>query len=176
MHYNFFCFINDFDLNLINNLPKTTSIIYRNYNYPTNIDKIIKIKNICKKKGFKFYLANEIKLALKLDLDGAYIPAFNKSTRINSYTLKNKFILLGSAHNLKEIRTKEIQNINYLFLSPLFLTKKNDKSLGIYKFINLANKTNKKVICLGGINKNNIKITNLIKNYGIAGISYFGNK
>ena len=111
-------------MNLINNLPKTTSIIYRNYNNPTNINKIIKTKNICKKKRFKFYLANEIKLALKLDLDGAYIPAFNKSLKINSYTLKKKFKLLGSAHNLKEIRTKEIQKVNYLFLSPLFLTKK----------------------------------------------------
>ena len=27
-------------MNLINNLPKTTSIIYRNYNHPTNINKI----------------------------------------------------------------------------------------------------------------------------------------
>ena len=162
-------------MNLINNLPKTTSIIYRNYNHPTNINKIIKIKNICKKKGFKFYLANEIKLALKLDLDGAYIPAFNKSTKINSYTLKNKFKLLGSAHNLKEIRTKELQNVNYLFLSPLFTSKKSKKGLGIYKFINLSKKKKKKIICLGGINKDNINKINLIKPYGIAAISYFQN-
>ena len=134
---------------------------------------IIKIKNICKNKGYKLYLANNIKLALKLNLDGAYIPAYNKSFEINSYSLKKKFELLGSAHNLKEIRTKELQNVNYLFLSPLFLSKKNRRSLGIYRFINLSNKTKKKVVCLGGINKDNIKKTNLIKPYGIAAISYF---
>ena len=156
-------------------MPKTTSIIFRNYNSPLDVNSIIKTKNLCKKLNYKLYLANNIKLALKLNLDGAYIPAFNRDFIVNSYHLKKKFTLIGSAHNLKEIRTKEIQKVNYLFLSPLFLTKKNDKSLGVYKFINLANKTDKKVICLCGINKNNIKITNLIKNYGIAGISYFEN-
>ena len=176
MHYNFFCFINDFNFNLINNLPKTTSIIYRNYSEPNNVDKIKKTKNICKKKGFKLYLANEIKLALELNLDGAYIPSFNKNFNINSYTLRKKFKLLGSAHNLKELRTKELQKVNYLFISPLFLSKKSKISLGVYKFIYLANKTNKKVICLGGINKKNIKKTNLIKPYGIAGISFFQDK
>jgi len=114
-------------------------------------------------------------LALKLNLDGAYIPAFNKDFKVNSYRLKKGFTLIGSAHNLKEIRTKELQNINYLFLSPLFTSKKNKKGLGIYKFINLSKKTKKKIICLGGINKDNIKKINLIKPYGIAAISYFQN-
>jgi len=110
---------------------------------------------------------------MKLDLDGAYIPAFNKSFKTNSYTFKKKFKLLGSAHNLKEIKTKEMQKIEYLFISPLFFSKKNKKGLGLYRFIYLANKTNKKVICLGGINKDNIKITKFIKTYGIAAISFF---
>jgi thiamine-phosphate pyrophosphorylase len=173
MHYKFFCFINNFDFNLINNLQKTTSIIYRNYNDPINIDTIIKTKNICKDKGYKLYLANNIQLALKLNLDGVYISAYNKNFKINSYKLKKKFKLLGSAHNLSEIRIKELQKVDYLFLSPLFLSKKNKRSLGIYRFINLSNKTKKKVVCLGGINKNNIKKTNLIKPYGIAAISFF---
>jgi len=114
-------------------------------------------------------------LALKLNLDGAYIPAFNSDFKINSYNLKKKFTLIGSAHNLKEIRTKELQNVNYLFLSPLFVSKKNKKGLGIYKFMNLSKRTKKKIICLGGINKDNIKKINLIKPYGIAAISYFQN-
>lgn len=120
-------------------------------------------------------MANNIKLALKLNLDGAYIPAFNKDFKVNSYHLKKEFTLIGSAHNLKEIRTKELQNVNYLFLSPLFASKKNKRGLGIYKFINLSKKTKKKIICLGGINKDNIKKINLIKPYGIAAISYFQN-
>ena len=94
---------------------------------------------------FKLYLANNIRLALKLNLDGAYIPAFNGDFKVNSYRLKKKFKLIGSAHNLKELRTKELQNIDYLFISPLFLSKKNKKELGIYRFINLSKKTKKKI-------------------------------
>ena len=121
------------------------------------------------------YLANNIKLALKLDLDGVYIPAFNKDYKIKAYNFKKKFKILGSAHNLKEIRTKEIQKVDYLFLSPLFLSKKNKTKLGIYRFMNLSTKTKRRIICLGGINKDNLKKIKLIKPYGIAAISYFQN-
>ena len=73
---------------------------------------------------YKLYLSNNVKLALILNLDGAYIPAFNRDLRCNSYHFKKKFKIIGSAHNLKELRTKELQNVDYLFLSPLFLSKK----------------------------------------------------
>ncbi|WP_435162928.1 thiamine phosphate synthase [Candidatus Pelagibacter bacterium nBUS_25] len=144
MHFNLFCFIDDFNFNLINNLPKTTSIIFRNYNNRLNTDSIIKTKNLCRKLHYKLYLANNIKLALELNLDGAYIPAHNRDFKINSYQLKKKFKLIGSAHNLKEIRTKELQKVDYLFLSSLFFSKKNKKELGIYRFLNLSKKTKKK--------------------------------
>ena len=175
MHFNLFCFINDFDFNLINNLPKTTSIIFRNYNNPLNINSLIKTKDLCKKKQNKLYLANNIKLALKLNLDGVYIPSFNKDYKIKTFNFKKKFKILGSAHNLKEIRTKELQKVEYLFLSPLFLSKKNKTELGIYRFMNLSKKTKRRIICLGGINKDNLKKNKLIKPYGIAAISYFQN-
>ena len=35
------------------------------------------------------------------------------------------FKILGSAHNLKEIVVKELQNVEEVFLSPLFKNKKN---------------------------------------------------
>ena len=73
-------FISKFDTNNIDKQDKQTSIIYRNYSKKTADPKlIIKIKRYCKKKSIKFYLSNNIKLAIKLDLDGVYIPAFNKS-------------------------------------------------------------------------------------------------
>ena len=41
------------------------------------------------------------------------------------------------------------------------------------KFQILKNKTNTKIIALGGINKNNIKKLKLLDVYGFAGISFF---
>lgn len=118
-------------------------------------------------------MSNNIKLAIKLNLDGAYIPAFNRNLNINNYSFKKKFELLGSAHNIKEIKLKELQNVNYIFLSPLFTSKKNKKCLEIYKFKNLMKITKKKIISLGGITEKNLKRLNLLKIYGIAAISLF---
>ena len=76
-------FINKFETNNIDKLDKQTIVIYRNYNSKVlNKELILKLKKYCKKKRIKFYLSNNVKLAIKLDLDGAYIPSFNKSTNI----------------------------------------------------------------------------------------------
>ena len=165
-------FINKFDTNNIDKQDKQTAIIYRNYLTKTpDQTLILKIKKYCKKKSMKFYLSNNIKLAIKLNLDGAYIPSFDKSLKHLAYSYKKNFIIIGSAHNLKEIRTKEIQNVRKIFLSSLF--KKNKNFLGINKFKLLSKYTKKKIVALGGISKENIKKLSLLKNSQFAGISYF---
>lgn len=165
-------FINKFEINNINKLDKHTTIIYRNYSTKEENEQILlKIKNYCKKKKIKFYLSNNIKLALKLNLDGAYIPSFNNNTNHLAYSFKKKFIIVGSAHNIKEIRIKEKQKVKKIFLSSLF--KKNQNFLGINKYKLLANITNKNSVALGGISKKNLKKLKLLKNFEFAGISFF---
>ena len=61
-------------------------------------------------------------------------------------------------------------------MSPLFETNKSKKKLGIIKFNNLSKQTNKPLVALGGINKQNIKQLKLINISGFAGISYFNDK
>ena len=110
-------------------------------------------------------------MAIKLNLDGVYIPSFNRDTKHLSYTFKKKFQILGSAHNLKDIKTKETQKTNKIFISSIF--KKNKNFLGINKFKLLSNLTKKEVVALGGISKKNIKLLNLTNSNQFAGISYF---
>ncbi len=165
-------FINKFDTNNIDKQDKQTTIIYRNYSSkPIDQTLILKIKKYCKKKSIKFYLSNNIKLAIKLDLDGAYIPAFNKSLKHLAYSYKKNFKIIGSAHNLKEIRIKENQNVKKIFLSSLF--KKNKNFLGLNKFKLLSKLTMKDIVVLGGITKKNKKKLSLLNQYDFAGISYF---
>ena len=165
-------FINKFDTNNIDKQDKQTTIIYRNYSTrKSDPVLILKIKKYCKKKSLKFYLSNDIKLAIKLNLDGVYIPAFNKSVNHLSYSLKKNFQIVGSAHNLQEIRIKENQNVRKIFVSSLF--KKNKNFLGIYKFKLLSKLTKKNIVILGGISKKNIKKLDLFKQSDFAGISYF---
>ena len=164
-------FISKFDQSHLDKQDKKTTIIYRNYDQEVDEKQILRIKNYCKKKGYKFLLANNIELALKLNLDGGYIPAFNNDKRHLSYTFKKNFILLGSAHNIYEIKTKELQKVNAIFLSSIF--NKNKNYLGINKFKLLSSLTNKPSIALGGISNNNLKKLKLTNCLGFAGISFF---
>jgi len=173
MFYKLYCFIEKNQNQLVELLPKDTTLIYRNYQNSPNIKDLINLKKICKKRKIKFFISNNIKLAIKLNLDGAYIPAFNRSFLHNSFNLKKNFKLIGSAHNLNEIRIKEKQNVSSIFISSIFKNNKSNKFLGIYKFLNLMKLTKKDIVSLGGINKNNIKKIKLLKINSIASISMF---
>tara|TARA_A100001011_G_scaffold391476_1_gene477043 strand:- start:735 stop:1262 length:528 start_codon:yes stop_codon:yes gene_type:complete len=171
MHLKKYYFINKFDPYHIKKLNKNTSIIYRNYNSTINVGLLIKIRNFCRKNRRKFYLSNNVKLALKLNLDGVYLPSFNKSLKHLNYQIKKDFLIIGSAHNLLEIRIKEKQKISHIFISSIFKKEKN--YLGFYKFNNLSKMTKKKIIALGGINNNNIRKINMLNISGFAAIDYF---
>ena len=165
-------FISKFDTNNIKKQDRKTIIIYRNYS-SEKIDKnlILKIKKYCKRKSLKFFISNDIKLAIKLNLDGAYIPSFNKKVNHLNYSLKKNFTIIGSAHNRKEIITKELQKVDKIFISSLF--KKNKNYLGVNKFKLLSKLSKKKIVVLGGISSTNVKKLRLINCSNFAGISYF---
>ena len=171
---NKYYFINKFDINYIDKQDRNTAIIYRNYNSKNNLNTVLKLKNYCKKKGYKFFLSNNIKLAISLNLDGAYIPSFNNNNTHLSYTLKKNFLIIGSAHNNNQIRVKELQGANTIFLSSIFKTNKN--YLGVNKFNLLSRLTTKKIIALGGISNKNLKKLKMLNCNGFAGISYFEKK
>ena len=174
INYEKYYFISEYDTNLIKYQDKKTNIIFRNYNKKLNIDKLKILRNLCRKKGHLFFLSNDAKLAIKLKLDGVYLPSFNKNFNHLAYSLKKKFITLGSAHSLKELNIKKIQGVKLFFISSLF--KKNQNYLGIYRFKFFENFTKRKLVALGGINENNIKKLGLLNITGYAGISFFSKK
>ena len=172
---NVYYFIDKFDRDEILKLDKNVNIIFRNYNEKLDEKIIIKIRNTCKTSKRKFYIANNLKYALKLNLDGVYIPAFNKELS-PKYLNQKKFEVLGSAHNKQEIFIKEKQGVNIIFISPVFRVKKKKYFLDTIKFNLLTKLTKKKVIALGGINKNNINKIKLLNCSGFASISYLKDK
>ena len=177
MHIKFFkkyYFIEKFNKSNIDKQTKNTTIIYRNYKKKYVEDEIIFIREYCKKKKIQFFLSNNVKLSIKLNLDGAYIPSFNNEYSHLSYVTKKDFIIIGSAHNLKEIRVKEKQKVNRIFISSVF--KHNKNYLGLNRFKLISNLSKIPIIALGGVSKSNKKLINLTKSIGIAGISYFESK
>ena len=166
-------FIDNLNIKNIFNLHKNVCIIYRNYTSQINLNELIDFKKFCKKTKRKFLISNRVDLAFKLRLDGVYLPSFNKNFYLKKYQKFKNFLVIGSAHSLKEIRIKEKQNVEQIFLSPLFKTTKPIRTLGIIRFNNLSKMTNKPIIALGGLNDNNIKKLKLINVSGFAAIRYF---
>ena len=167
-------FISDYNINLISNLDKFTNIIYRNYDKKINIKKVSILRNYCQKKGNKIFLANDVKLAIKLGFNGVYLPSFNKSFKHLSFTYKKNFSIIGSAHSQKEICIKKKQHAKIIFLSSLF--KENKNYLGLNRFKLITNSNNLKFIALGGLSDQNLKKLKLINVIGYAGISIFKKK
>ena len=174
MHTNLkiYYFIENFNFKELSNINKSINIVFRNYNNFNYLDDLLKIRDFCKKKGNKLYLSNNVRLAKSLLLDGVYLPAFNKKLSYNNLNLPYKFKIIGSAHNLSEIKIKEKQNCEEIFLSPIFKTDKHKSYLGAVKFNLQAIETKKKIVALGGINSNNLKRVRLTKSIGIASIKW----
>ena len=169
-----YSFIDSFDKNKILNFSSNHNIIYRNYEHKIDLKTIFQIKKVCRRNKIKFYLANNIKLALQANLDGVYIPSFNKSLNLNNFKNKRKnFTIMGSAHNISEIKFKEKQGINLIFLSPLFLTKNYNNCLGTVKFNLISRLTDKKIVALGGIRKKNLNKLKILNAIGFSGITVF---
>jgi len=140
-----------------------------------NKKTIVEIQKACKKSGRKFYLSNNLKLALNLNLDGVYLPSFNKNLNTVQINTRKNFSIIGSAHSVDELKIKEKQGANLIFISPIFKTKKNKKYLNPAKFNFLASKSSKKIVALGGITSKNLNKLKLTQIIGFAGISYFKN-
>ena len=162
--------IKDIDLKNIKKRDKF-SIIYRNKKNLENTTDLLNFRRFCKIKSIKFYIANNIKLAVLLNSDGLYISAYNKSFRSLSLK-KSNFKLIGSAHNLKEISLKSKQGCDIILFSKLFLVNydKNAPYLGVIKFNNYL-KINKNLIPLGGISINNLNNLNNVNCLGFALLS-----
>ena len=152
-----------------------TAIIYRNYSSKNRLYELKKIANNCKKNRIKLFVSNDLKLALKVKANGVYIPSFNKARKFSNLENK-KLLILGSAHNQKEVREKIVQKCKIIFLSPLFRVKKSKKFLGLYKLNNLSINNKNVFFALGGISKKNIKKIKLLNVGGVAGISIFKKK
>tara|TARA_Y100000996_G_scaffold330935_1_gene267153 strand:- start:291 stop:845 length:555 start_codon:yes stop_codon:yes gene_type:complete len=164
-------YINNFDRDEIYKLNKSINIIYRNYSNKFNKKEILELVSFCKRQGRKVYISNSLKLALKFNFDGVYIPSFNKILNFKNIPKKN-FEIIGSAHNVEEIINKDRQGCTKIFLCPIFKTNKNKNFLGVTKFNLIRLNTKRDIISLGGINQKNIKRVNLCSAKGVAGISW----
>ena len=171
MNIKYYYFIDEFNKNEIEKLPTQISLIYRNYQKENNPNELRKLVIHCKNNRRKVFISNNLKDAIKYNFDGLYIPSFYKQLKFQNKAKKNLEII-GSAHNVTELKIKEKQGCSPIFLSPVFKNDKNKKFLDVIKTNLLKKMTKKKIVLLGGINQKTLKRSKLCSPGGVAAISW----
>jgi thiamine-phosphate pyrophosphorylase len=176
---NTYIFIENFNSSIEEKIKKFKqfSIIYENKTIPS--ENFFKILKFCKKNKAKLYILDNFKMVIKYRLDGLVISSKNKIvSKILFSQIKKKIEILGKVHNQLEFYQKKNQNCDFVFLSPLFFTKKysENKILKISKFNLISLHWKLKLIALGGIKDSNYKKLKMTKSVGIGFKSLLNDK
>tara|TARA_A100001011_G_scaffold154362_1_gene162843 strand:- start:63 stop:638 length:576 start_codon:yes stop_codon:yes gene_type:complete len=163
--------IKDIDLKNIKK-SKKFNIIYRSSKIAKKFEQLLRFRNVCRTKNIGFYVSNNIKLAIILKADGIYISAYNKDLTFTRFK-HSKLQIIGSAHNIKELKLKKLQGCTNIVFSRLFLTSYKNKNgfLGVVKFNLLSLLIKENLIPLGGIRLSNLNKLNMVRCNSIALLS-----
>jgi thiamine-phosphate pyrophosphorylase len=172
---------------VLKNLPKKTSIIFREYDLP-NIEReelALKYFKIAKEFDHNFFVGKNFNLALKIKCDGVHFSDndLEKSLiKIRYSCKKNKFIFSFALHDSKNLFYLRRLKPDIVFLSPIFKTSshQNQRPLGLFNYLKIAKIFNKKIaknnfFPLGGINLQNLRRLNKINISGFGAIDFFKN-
>ena len=131
-----------------------------------------KIYNICKKYDASYIINDYSNFSLNKYCDGIQLTS-NNLKEIRKMNLDKRYILIGSCHNIDEIKICNNLEINLILISPVFSTS-NKTGIGWKKFKELVNKSKVPVFALGGLKYpddiENVKINGGV---GIAASKYF---
>ena len=155
---------------------KNLSIIYANNEFTKNYKEFIDILKFCKNKKIKIYYKDDVRKALKYNLNGVYLSGSNKKFLflINNLNKKLNFKIIGGAHNQNEYFFKKKQMCEDVFFSPLFKNEKYNQSqiLNICKFNLMSKEWRCNLFALGGVNSSNLKKVSMTKSQGAGFISF----
>ena len=131
-----------------------------------------KIYNICKKYDASYIINDYSNFSLNKYCDGIQLTS-NNLKEIRKMNLDKRYILIGSCHNIDEIKICNNLEINLILISPVFSTS-NKTGIGWKKFKELVNESKIPAFALGGLkypdDLENVKINGGV---GIAASKYF---
>ena len=143
---------------------------FKEGNDKDNLQKAIKIKELCKKYNSLFIVNDRVDIALASNADGIHLGQDDIDIITARKLLGSSKIIGASANNSNDIKNAIKNGCDYIGLGPVFqsLTKKNKEPLGVYKINALAKDIKIPWFAIGGINKENISS---LKNHGISKVA-----
>ena len=131
-----------------------------------------KFYNICKKYDASYIINDYLNFNSNKYCDGIQLTS-NNLKNIKKFNLDKRYILIGSCHNIDEIKICNNLEINLILISPVYSTS-NKSGIGWKKFKELVDESKIPVFALGGLKYpediENVKINGGV---GIAASKYF---
>ena len=112
--------INEINLDQV---KKTDAILILRTSKNISYKSLKKFALNCKSKRINLFVANNLKLLCLLKTNRFYISAWNKKHYKNLRKFNSNIQIVGSAHNIMEIKEKIDQGCSQIFLSRIFETK-----------------------------------------------------
>ena len=163
-------FIDKINETNLDQVKKTGAILILRRSKNISLKRLKKFALNCKSKRIDLFVANRFKLLSLLKTNRFYVSAWNKKYYKNLRKFNSNIELVGSAHNVNEIKEKIDQGCSQIFLSRIFETKYRLKKgfLGVTRFKLITRRFVSNFIALWGIN---IKNFNQIKSLNIIGFA-----
>lgn len=143
---------------------------------PADIKEMaLTLQAICRKHDVFFLINDDLPLALAIKADGIHIGQTDTAIQEVIKQCQGKLRIGLSCHNLSEIEAaNQLPAIDYIGIGPVFETfSKSDAqaALGIAALHDLAEKSQKAVVAIGGLTETNCREIDSNKIDGLAVIS-----
>ena len=132
-------FIDKFNFKELSEIKKKINIIFRDYNRVIKENEILETKYFCKKKGFNLFLANNMRVAIKLNLNGVYLHATESN--------KNTF-LTGVATDSHRLSSSSIAVENIKTFTSIIIPRKT-----VFQLCSLLDNVDEKLFIQTSVNK-----------------------
>ena len=119
-------------------------------------EEAIKLLRICRKNNVIFIVNDYVDIALEIGADGVHLGQSDMPVSEARKICGNKLIIGLSTHSIEQAVKADKEDVDYITIGPIFRTRAKDYTVGTGIIKEIANKINKPLIAIGGINKNNI--------------------
>ena len=164
-------------LALINRLPTGAGLVFRHYHATNRAELATAAVKACKRRGICCLIAGDLKLARTLKADGLHLAEWQLNRPLYGLAdfRRQGGLVTAAAHSLSAALLAEKQNVDGIFISPVFPTKSHPGAahLGLMRFAGLNQKLIGPSFALGGVNFQSERKLLFAGAYGMAGIGLF---
>lgn len=165
-------------LDAAENLPDGNMIIYRHFGAKDRLDIADALRKLCKDRGHKFLIGQDVALALGSGADGVHLPERDILATRHIRAAHPHWFISCAVHSDGAINKANALDLNAVILSSIFpsASPSAGKALGEVRFSEMVKLSAHPVIALGGITFENADLARAAGAVSCAGVSVFAVK